>query len=78
MRYARRQRCEDGRLRGWNHGERRWPHLWFHRCNTCDVVTLPFVTRWLDPSWTRYVIHNWWRFTAWNWWMDVKERWRER
>jgi len=47
-------------MRGWNHGEQRWPHLTFHRCNTCDVVTWPFVIRWLDPSWLRHAVHAWW------------------
>lgn len=78
MRYAKRDRCEGGRMLGWNHGEQRWPHLWFHRCNTCDVVTLPFALRWV-------ISVDWWgvvtRRAAWrleSWWLDVRERWGNR
>ena len=36
-------------MMGWR-GEQRRPRWWFHRCDTCDVITLPFVLRWLGPS----------------------------
>ncbi len=47
MRYAKRDRCEDGRMHGWD--GQRWPHLRFHRCDTCDVITIPYALRWLSP-----------------------------
>lgn len=61
MRYAKRERCADGRVSGWD-SPARWPHLWFHRCGECGVVTLPFATRWLDPSWLAYRAQSWWRY----------------
>ena len=48
MRYARRDRCAHGRMSGW-HGDRPWPTWSLHRCDTCDVVTWPYVVRWLNP-----------------------------
>ena len=49
MKYAKRDRCDEGRIQGWQ-GQHKWPHLWFHRCGTCDVVTWPFSARWLSPG----------------------------
>lgn len=35
----------------------------FGQCNTCDVVTWPVVTRWLDPAWTLWKIK--WQLRRW-------------
>lgn len=61
MRYRRWvSRCDNGRIRGWE-GEHRRPQLRFHRCNTCDVVTLPYVLRWLDWRWIAFEIRYWFK-----------------
>lgn len=63
-RYAKVDRCEDGRMLGWD-GEHAHPQWRFHRCDTCDVVTWPYVTRWLDWRHWRWYIQGWlreWRF----------------
>jgi hypothetical protein len=51
MRSAKVDRCRDGRVGGGRYYEGpawRWR---FHRCDVCDVVTLPDVVRWLDFRW---------------------------
>lgn len=57
-RYARVDRCDDGRLVGGRDGSL-WAGRWWrwrvNRCDTCDVVVLPYVVRYVD--W-RY----WWSF----------------
>lgn len=58
MRYARRDRCNDGRMTGWD-GEQRCPAWRFHRCTTCDVITWPYVTRWLDWWWIASGLRRW-------------------
>lgn len=51
MRYPKRDRCDDGRIQ--IDYTTRW--TWrFWRCNTCDVVTLPYNVQYLD-----------WRYWAW-------------
>lgn len=44
---AKKYKCEDGRIQGWS-GDKKYPHLYFHRCNECNVITIPFVLRWLS------------------------------
>lgn len=61
MRFAKRDRCDDGRMRGW-YGDQRWPHLRFHRCDKCRVITLPFVLRWLSPFFLVGKIRVAWRY----------------
>jgi hypothetical protein len=40
----------DGSFASFIYERRHW--RWrFTRCHQCDVVCLPYVTRWLDPSW---------------------------
>lgn len=65
-------------MKGWTHSKQRWPQLWFQRCDTCDVMTWPFVTRWLDPRQWQYVIGSWWRYRVWSCWQDLVEWWRDR
>lgn len=48
MKYAKVDHCDNGRMLGWR-GDLRWPHLRFHRCDTCNVVTWPSALRWLSP-----------------------------
>lgn len=40
-------RCEGGRINLYDKRLWRWR---FHRCDTCNVVTWPYVTRYLDPT----------------------------
>ena len=51
MRYARRSRCNGGHMRGWQPDDGAHPAWRFHRCDTCDVLTWPYITRWLDWRW---------------------------
>ena len=54
MRYPKVDRCDGGRVmirgdRDRSPGTEPWR---FGRCDRCGVVTWPYITRWLDPSWT--------------------------
>jgi hypothetical protein len=51
--FARVHRCDGGRLTGVYDGWFWW--LRFHRCNRCDVVVWPYVTRYLSVP---ELIHN--------------------
>lgn len=58
MRGARRDRCPNGRLRREGtlegiYAGRLW-RLRFNRCDTCDVLVLPYAVCWLDPGWWCY------------------------
>jgi hypothetical protein len=60
IRSVRRYRCDNGRLRrrGTLEGIYAGP-LWrlrFNRCDTCDVLALPYAVRWLDPAWLAYTV----------------------
>lgn len=60
-------RCNDGSIT-WPEDQRFWGWM-FHRCNTCDVVVLPYNAQWFSP-------------TVWRWrigmkWDDYKY-WRSR
>ena len=72
MRYARVGRCEGGRLRGARDGslyERRFWRLRFNRCDSCDVLVLPWAVRFVDPSQIRY-----WPFWLKQWGWDLRYR----
>lgn len=50
MRYARVDRCDDGRLPGDLFDRRLW--RWrCNRCTTCGVLALPYMIRYVDPGW---------------------------
>jgi hypothetical protein len=52
----------------------RWWAWKFHRCNRgCGVVALPYVTRWIDPSWLWHVAKGLPARVA-----DEWQAWRER
>ena len=79
MKYAKTTRCADGRIEvavveppvsvdGVSYGEPSLGHPGTHpwrpgRCNTCNVITIPFALRRLDPTWwpstIRSIISNW-------------------
>lgn len=51
LRYAKAERCDGGYITV-NYDARLWKwRTW--RCNKCDVVVLPYITRWLDPTWIK-------------------------
>jgi hypothetical protein len=55
MYHAKRHRCDNGKI----HTTRKKLWRWrFHSCDTCNVVVLPYVTRWLDPSWFMWRIRR--------------------
>lgn len=72
MKHAKVQRCEGGSLAGFGGvyykadgtlRGKRW-RLWrLNRCPRCRVVILPYMVRWLEPSWWRWSaarrIGNW-------------------
>lgn len=62
-RYPKVDRCDGGSLQV--HGmtgqpvtDRWWRWRW-HRCNRCDVIAIPVITHWLDPTWWRFVLGTW-------------------
>lgn len=61
-------RCNNGRIQGWD-GRYEHPQWYFHRCDTCNVITWPYVTRWVDPTWwismTRVNVGRWYRELVW-------------
>lgn len=59
-RYPKVDRCENGRLRIANeeHADP-WMSFRWHRCSSCDVIAIPEVVRWLDPTW-------------WTWWLGSR------
>jgi hypothetical protein len=57
MRYAKVQRCAGGHLAGDIYGGFWW--RWrLNRCDTCDLVVLPYVTRYVDPRWWAYALRR--------------------
>lgn len=54
MKFARVDRCEGGHVQS-DPNERLWGWR-FHRCDTCDLIVLPYHIRWLDASWLRWWI----------------------
>lgn len=76
MRFARVERCDDGRLVGGRDGslfEGRFWRFRFNRCDTCGVVVLPYAIRWVDPSRVRD-----WPYLLRNWLFDLRYRWARR
>lgn len=72
MLYAKVQRCDNGHLDTgddwWS-----WREQWrFHHCDTCDVVALPLVVRWLDWRWWTWWLRSrvWWKVR--DWWKDMR------
>lgn len=59
MQYAKRVRCTNGYVEI-DHEDRWWKWK-MHRCTSCDVVVLPYMIRWVDPSWIR----NWIGWQIW-------------
>lgn len=65
MRYARRERCEDGYLEiDW--GARLPSWRWrFHRCPVCGVLVLPQVVEYLDLRFWGWKVRSWVRDVRW-------------
>lgn len=66
IRYARKGRCEGGHLRDAKREHIYEGHFWrfrFNRCDTCDVLVLPYAVRWVDPSawWVAVRLSRAWR-----------------
>jgi len=55
-RYAKIQRCEGGHLNDLY--EKRLWRLRFNRCDTCDVLVLPYAIQYFGPWWWRYTIRK--------------------
>lgn len=49
-RYPRVQRCDGGSLDYFQEARYGWEDWRFNRCPKCDVLVVPHVTRWLDPT----------------------------
>lgn len=74
MKYAKTDRCDNGRIQvavldpavvidGVTYGEPTPGHPGAHpwrpgRCTTCNVITIPFALRRLDPTWWRSTIRS--------------------
>ena len=52
-------RCDNGRITV-PYGQPFWKWR-FCRCDTCGVLVLPWMVRWLDWRWIRYALRNKWR-----------------
>lgn len=55
MRRAEVVRCNGGRIDVSNGARWKWR---FHRCDTCNVIVLPYRARWLFPSVLAWEIRN--------------------
>lgn len=51
LRYAKERRCADGHV-VFDPSQRLWKWR-IHRCDRCDVLVLPYLFRWVDPTWLR-------------------------
>lgn len=47
--FAKKQRCSNGSIL-YDPDKRLWKWR-LHRCNTCDVIVLPYHIRWIDFRW---------------------------
>jgi hypothetical protein len=64
--YAKESRCDGGYIT-WTYydveHERRIPRPWylwrFNRCPKCRVIVLPYMSRWLDPTWLMWKLERW-------------------
>ena len=60
--FAKRKRCSGGHIAGvWDGSVTHWKWR-FLRCNMCDVVTWPYVTRYLSIPYWRWELTFWWRY----------------
>lgn len=51
LKYAKIDRCDNGQIEFWYHAHNlKLSHFKFGHCNTCHVITFPFVIRHIDPS----------------------------
>lgn len=64
MRYPKADRCESGSISMWNDPSR-FVRFRFGRCTQCGVVTLPWVTRHLDPTHWKFAVRSAWREVKW-------------
>lgn len=72
IRYPRVDQCDNGRIMV-DYEDPHWRWRW-QRCDKCNVLVLPYMTRWLDPGWWK------WRLRAMpgrvaDRWQDVRRRW---
>ncbi len=54
-----RRRCVDGYISYMKSDNVTVKPAWkwrLHRCNKCNVAVLPYVTRWLDPTWLVWAV----------------------
>jgi len=58
--YAKTHRCNNGKVQV-DYEDKLWT-LKFHRCNFCNVLVLPYFTRWLSLWFWAYEISFWWRY----------------
>lgn len=59
MRYARKHRCENGRINGIY--DKKHPRWRFNRCDDCGVIVLPMVIEYVDWRFWHWKIRGWWR-----------------
>jgi len=67
MKYAKQSRCPSGSIgntcTAWVDGRSGWRWKWhFHRCPECRIVVLPWLVRYVDPTWWRSAAVFWWRY----------------
>lgn len=75
MRFARTTHCQGGRLRDARREHiyaGRWWRWRFNRCDTCDVLVLPYMVRFLDPRYWSYALRGGLWAVAW-WVQDVRQ-----
>jgi hypothetical protein len=72
----------DGRLWAWGIDDP-WQQWRWHRCNRCNIVAVPFITRWIDPFfWVAVIQHLAWTVRREGWrqqlWYNIRTwpRWR--
>lgn len=51
-----RDRCQGGTLWRVRASGDPWRSWRWSRCTKCDVIALPHITRWLDPTWWRFYL----------------------
>lgn len=77
LRYARVRRCDNGYLKTYD--EDGMLPLWrwrLYRCPKCQVIVLPYMTRWLDWRWVSYRVARSWRelaYRAQQWQEEARE-----
>ena len=67
FKYAKVQHCIGGYI---NYNERKLGNWRFSRCNKCDVLVLPKMSQWLDPTWLKYIIGR--RYKNWRYERGLK------